>query len=145
MGGGQVLCDRRRREHDKMDGTVAPLRAMLDAMHEVFPAGNAHLVVDEAHSTGLYGSGGRGMVVLIGLEDRVHAQLHTFGKALAASTGAFIPYNFLGVLNTDTSFCVALYPLKMLINLNTPPKLTSAGNGQQVRDAAVFDSFECYY
>ena len=71
-----------------MDGTVAPLRAMLDVMGEVFPAGNAHLVVDEAHATGLYGPGGRGMVALLGLEDRVLARLHTFGKALAASGGA---------------------------------------------------------
>jgi len=71
-----------------MDGTVAPLRAILDAMNEVFPAGNAHLVVDEAHATGLYGPGCRGMVALLGLEDRVLARLHTFGKALAASGGA---------------------------------------------------------
>ena len=71
-----------------MDGTVAPLCAILDTMDEVFPAGNAHLVVDEAHATGLYGPGGRGMVALLGLEDRVLARLHTFGKALAASGGA---------------------------------------------------------
>jgi len=74
-----------------MDGTVAPLRAMLGVMDEVFPAGNAHLVVDEAHATGIYGPGGRGMVALLGLEDRVLARLHTFGKALAASGGVCAP------------------------------------------------------
>ena len=73
-----------------MDGTVAPLRVMLDAMDEVFPAGNAHMVVDEAHATGVYGPGGRGMVAWLGLEDRVLARLHTFGKALAASGGACV-------------------------------------------------------
>jgi 8-amino-7-oxononanoate synthase len=71
-----------------MDGTVAPLREILDAMKKVFPAGNAYLVVDEAHATGLYGPGGRGMVAQLGLEDCVLARLHTFGKALAASGGA---------------------------------------------------------
>lgn len=71
-----------------MDGTVAPLCAILDTMRDVFPAGNAYLVVDEAHATGLYGPGGRGMVAQLGLEDRVLARLHTFGKALAASGGA---------------------------------------------------------
>jgi 8-amino-7-oxononanoate synthase len=71
-----------------MDGTVAPLRSILDTMKEVFPAGNAYLVVDEAHATGLYGPGGRGMVAQLGLEDRVLVRLHTFGKALAASGGA---------------------------------------------------------
>ena len=36
---------------------VAPLCVMLDAMHEVFPAGNARsaIVINEAHTTGLYG------------------------------------------------------------------------------------------
>jgi 8-amino-7-oxononanoate synthase len=70
-----------------MDGTVAPLRAMLGVMDEMFPARNAHLVVDEAHATGIYGPGGRGIVAMLGLEDRVLARLHTFGKALAASGG----------------------------------------------------------
>jgi 8-amino-7-oxononanoate synthase len=71
-----------------MDGSVAPLREMLDTIDEVFPAGNAHMVVDEAHATGLFGPGGRGFVALLGVEDRVLARLHTFGKALAASGGA---------------------------------------------------------
>ena len=70
-----------------MDGTVAPLRAIIDTMKDVFPASNAYLVVDEAHATGLYGPGGRGMVAQLGLEDCVLARLHTFGKALAASGG----------------------------------------------------------
>ncbi len=77
-----------------MDGTVAPLRAILDTMDDVFPAGNAYLVVDEAHATGLYGPGGRGMVAQLGLEDRVLARLHTFGKALAASGGACLYISF---------------------------------------------------
>ena len=72
-----------------MDGAVAPLRAMVDAMDKVFPALNAHLVVDEAHATGIYGHGGCGMVAQLGLEDRVLARLHTFSKALAASGGPF--------------------------------------------------------
>ncbi|KAI0290667.1 hypothetical protein BC826DRAFT_1187184 [Russula brevipes] len=56
-----------------MDGTVALLRAILDAMDQVFPAGNVHLVVDEAHTTRIYGPGGHGIVALLGLEDRVLA------------------------------------------------------------------------
>ncbi|KAI9454779.1 pyridoxal phosphate-dependent transferase [Lactarius psammicola] len=72
----------------------APLCAMLDTMDAVFPAGNAHMVVDEAHATGLYGPGGRGLVALLGVEKRVLARLHTFGKALAAS-GAVLLTNTL--------------------------------------------------
>ena len=77
-----------------MDGTVAPLRGILDTMKKVFPAGNAYLVVDEAHATGLYGPGGRGMVAQLGLEECVLARLHTFGKALAASGGACSTYQY---------------------------------------------------
>ena len=54
-----------------MNGTVAPIRAMVDAMDEIFPARNAHLVVDEAHAAGIYGPGGRGMAAQLGLEDHV--------------------------------------------------------------------------
>jgi hypothetical protein len=71
-----------------MDGTVTRLRAMLDNMNEVFHAGNAHPVVKEEHATGLYGLGGRRMVAPLGLEDRVLARLHTFGKTLVAPGGA---------------------------------------------------------
>lgn len=74
-----------------MDGTFAPLREMVAILEELFPKGNGYLVVDEAHSTGIYGPQGRGRVALLGLEDKVLARLHTFGKALAATGGACSP------------------------------------------------------
>ena len=70
-----------------MDGTFAPLQEMLDLLDRLFPLKNAYLIVDEAHSTGIYGPLGRGRVAMLGLEDRVFARLHTFGKALAATGG----------------------------------------------------------
>ena len=70
-----------------MDGTVAPIRTMVVAVDEIFPARNAHLAVDEAHATAMYG---RGMVAQLGLEGRVLARLHTFGKVLATSGGESI-------------------------------------------------------
>ena len=73
-----------------MDGTFAPLREIADMLDEFLPFGNGYLVVDEAHSTGIYGPQGRGRVAQLGLEHRVLARLHTFGKALAA-TGGTLP------------------------------------------------------
>ncbi|KAG6907375.1 hypothetical protein DXG01_009104 [Tephrocybe rancida] len=70
-----------------MDGTFAPLTEMVDVIAGV--GGEVHLVVDEAHATGIYGPLGRGRVAELGLEDKVLARLHTFGKALAA-TGAVV-------------------------------------------------------
>jgi 8-amino-7-oxononanoate synthase len=70
-----------------MDGTFAPLQEIVDILEDVFRKGNGYLVVDEAHSTGIYDSQGRGRVALLGLENKVLARLHTFGKALAATGG----------------------------------------------------------
>lgn len=70
-----------------MDGTIAPLTQIVELLESLFPQGNSHLVVDEAHATGVYGPQGRGMVAKLGLERRVLARLHTFGKALAGTGG----------------------------------------------------------
>lgn len=78
-----------------MDGTFAPLKEMVGVIEEIFPSGNAYLIVDEAHSTGIYGPEGRGRVAMLGLEDRVLARLHTFGKALAASGAVIVTNNVI--------------------------------------------------
>jgi 8-amino-7-oxononanoate synthase len=72
-----------------MEGDVAPLSEMADLLDDMFVKGSAHLIVDEAHSTGVYGPRGAGLVSLLGLEKRVSVRLHTFGKALACN-GAII-------------------------------------------------------
>ena len=70
-----------------MDGDIAPLREMVDAVEELLPHGNGHIIVDEAHATGVMGPKGRGLVCDLGLEDRILVRLHTFGKALACNGG----------------------------------------------------------
>jgi len=70
-----------------MDGDVAPLKGMVHVMHELLPSGNGHLIVDEAHSNGVLGPQGRGLVCELGLEKDVSVRLHTFGKALACNGG----------------------------------------------------------
>lgn len=77
-----------------MDGTFSPLCEIVALLDELFPRRNGYLVVDEAHATGIYGPEGRGCVAQLGLEKRVLARLHTFGKALAA-TGAVVLTNTL--------------------------------------------------
>jgi 8-amino-7-oxononanoate synthase len=70
-----------------MDGDVAPLKEIVRVMHELLPLGNGHLIVDEAHSNGVLGPEGRGLVCELGLEKEVSVRLHTFGKALACNGG----------------------------------------------------------
>jgi len=61
-----------------MDGDMAPLKAIADACEKA----GAHLIVDEAHATGVVGQQGEGLVQALGLADACFARVHTFGKAL---------------------------------------------------------------
>ena len=70
-----------------MDGDLAPIRDIVELVEKLLPGGNGHIVVDEAHSNGVYGFQGRGIVCSLGLEGRIFARLHTFGKAVACSGG----------------------------------------------------------
>lgn len=74
-----------------MDGDIAPLKEILSVIHKTLPRGNGHLIVDEAHSNGVLGHHGRGLVCELGLEGEVAVRLHTFGKALACNGGMFTP------------------------------------------------------
>ncbi|KZL82242.1 aminotransferase class i and ii [Colletotrichum incanum] len=72
-----------------MDGDVAPLKEVVECVERHLPFGNGLIIVDEAHSTGLLGKRGRGLVCELGLEDRIWARVHTFGKAMSCS-GAIV-------------------------------------------------------
>lgn len=63
-----------------MDGDAAPLCEISDIADRYC----ASLIIDEAHSTGVYGSKGQGLVFELGLQRKVFARLHTFGKAIGA-------------------------------------------------------------
>ena len=61
-----------------MDGDMAPLEAMVQLCRQY----EAHLIVDEAHATGVVGERGAGLVQQLGLQDACFARIHTFGKAV---------------------------------------------------------------
>lgn len=73
-----------------MDGDVAPLVEIVECVEKLFPNQNAHIIVDEAHSVGVLGDYGRGLVAQLGLEDRVWARVLGFGKAIGCSGGEFL-------------------------------------------------------
>ncbi|KAL7908285.1 PLP-dependent transferase [Trichoderma velutinum] len=72
-----------------MDGDLAPLKEIVECVEKRLPQGNGYMIVDEAHSTGIFGRQGRGLVCQLGLEDRIWARVHTFGKAMGCS-GAIV-------------------------------------------------------
>ena len=64
-------------------GAVSPLCDVVD----VAEAGECVIVVDEAHSLGTHGPEGRGLVVELGLEERVHFRTASLAKAFAGRAG----------------------------------------------------------
>ena len=70
-----------------MDGDVCPLKELVVVAKELFPEGNVQFFVDEAHSTGVVGEKGVGLVGSLGLQNEIAIRLHTFSKALACSGG----------------------------------------------------------
>jgi 8-amino-7-oxononanoate synthase len=85
-----------------MDGDEGPLSIIANLCEKY----GALLIVDEAHSTGIYGKKGEGLVCHYGLENRVYARIHTFGKALgfhgAVIVGSKILRDYL--INYSRSF-----------------------------------------
>jgi 8-amino-7-oxononanoate synthase len=61
-----------------MDGDIAP----LEELAAITARTDAHLIVDEAHATGIYGEKGEGLVQQLGLASRCFARVYTFGKAM---------------------------------------------------------------
>lgn len=61
-----------------MDGDCAPLLEIVELCKRY----RAHLIVDEAHATGVIGSRGEGLVQQLQLQRDCFARVHTFGKAV---------------------------------------------------------------
>jgi len=66
-----------------MDGDQAPLAGIVGLKEKY----GAWLMVDEAHSTGLFGPKLRGLAEELGVGDQIEIQMGTLGKALGASGG----------------------------------------------------------
>ena len=69
-----------------MDGDLA----MLIEIAEVTDRLGAYLIVDEAHSSGVFGKKGKGLVNELNLEESVFARLVTFGKAYGSHGGLIL-------------------------------------------------------
>ena len=93
-----------------MDGDMAPLAAIAQLCAD----NEANLIVDEAHATGVFGSSGEGLVCHLGLESKVFARVHTFGKALgchgAAVVGSALLKEFLINFSRQFIYTTALPP-----------------------------------
>ena len=69
-----------------MDGDIAPLIEITSVTKRL----GAYLIVDEAHSTGVFSDKGKGLVNAVKLEEFVFARLVTFGKAYGSHGGLIL-------------------------------------------------------
>ncbi len=66
-----------------MDGDIAPLPELCSLAEKY----NCIMMVDDAHSSGVLGRGGRGTVDHLGCHGRVHIQVGTLSKAIGSMGG----------------------------------------------------------
>jgi 8-amino-7-oxononanoate synthase len=74
-----------------MDGDTAPLKEIVLLCQQF----KAHLIVDEAHATGVVGDKGEGLVQVLQLEQHCFARVNTFGKALGCHGAVILGSNTL--------------------------------------------------
>lgn len=110
-----------------MDGDIADIQSITDLVKE---SKNIFLIVDEAHSTGIFGLNGKGFTH--GLKSKNLITLHTCGKALGVS-GALV--------------CASKEIIEYLINKSRPFIYTTAESpiiAVAVKEALKISQEECW-
>lgn len=115
-----------------MDGDLAPLQELvaLARRHD------ALLMVDDAHGSGVLGGEGKGSAALAGIQDGIHLQMGTFGKALG-SFGAYVACselirNYLINRSRSLIFSTSLPPAVLAASM-AAIKLVRSAEGERLR------------
>lgn len=98
-----------------MEGDIANLPAMVEIAEEY----GARVLVDDAHSIGVLGEGGRGTAEHFGLIDRVDLTMGTFSKSFA-SLGGFIAGD------EETLHYVKHFARELIFSASIPPGSAAA-------------------
>lgn len=69
-----------------MDGDCPNMEELVAVSNKY----NCYLVVDEAHSLGVFGDKGAGLIQMLGLENKIFARIMTFGKGLGCHGAAIV-------------------------------------------------------
>jgi len=95
-----------------MSGNIAPIEEFIDISKRY----NALTFVDEVHAIGLYGTGGRGIVNKLHLEENIDILSGTLGKAYGLS-GGYIS------ANETIIDCIRSYSPEFIFTTAPPPSL----------------------
>jgi len=97
-----------------MDGDEAPLAELVQIKRKY----NAEIIVDEAHSGGIYGPLGEGKCVELGIENEIFARIITFGKAWGNAGAVILGSQILKeyLINFARTFIYSTAPSPMHVN-----------------------------
>ncbi|KAI1110620.1 8-amino-7-oxononanoate synthase [Nemania sp. NC0429] len=120
-----------------MDGDVCQLQELVQIAKEEFPLGNAQFIVDEAHSIGVIGDRGRGLVSMLGLERDIAIRIHVASKALGSVGGLIlcnktIRYMLLNHARSITFSCAPSFP--MVASIRAGYQLLIRGETQEEQE-----------
>lgn len=126
-----------------MDGDRAPLKRLVELKRSY----QAWLMIDEAHSTGLFGAQGRGLIQEEGLSEHVEIQMGTLGKALGCSggfiAGSKVLIDFL--INKARSFIFSTAPSPMVSAAAlTSVQIARSEEGDRLRKT-LFDHIQTFH
>jgi 8-amino-7-oxononanoate synthase len=111
----------------------------FDALLELTEKYSFNLIIDEAHSIGICGENGVGLITDTKLQDKVFARVITFGKALGAEGAAIIGSEVLKqyLVNTSRSFIYStgISPIKTQVISLQWQKLKGIDKAQQTCEA----------
>lgn len=122
-----------------MDGDSPDLIQLADLAKQY----QAYLVIDEAHSVGVYGQNGEGLIQMLQLENAVFARIVTFGKALgchgAAILGSAELKNYLVNFARSFIYTTALSPHSVATILIAYQNLANANPKRlQLKSNAIY-------
>ncbi|KAF2713295.1 8-amino-7-oxononanoate synthase [Pleomassaria siparia CBS 279.74] len=117
-----------------MEGDLCPLKELVGVAKEVFPSGSAQFIIDEAHSNGVIGPNGGGLVQLLGLEKEIAVRVHMCSKALGSTGGVILCNQTVRSALTQYSRCLTYSgapSVPMVASIRAGYQLLSSGQTQK--------------
>ncbi|EAQ92049.1 hypothetical protein CHGG_00284 [Chaetomium globosum CBS 148.51] len=74
-----------------MDGDVAPLADIVECVERYLCQGNGYIIVDEAHSAGIFGDRGQGLVSMVLCSPTTRSYLINYARTLIYTTAMAFP------------------------------------------------------
>jgi 8-amino-7-oxononanoate synthase len=124
-----------------MDGDCAPLREYVMLCEKY----KAHLIVDEAHAIGVFGSQGKGLCNELQIEKKCFARIYTYGKAMGCHGASVVGSNVLKdfLINFSRSFIyTTAMPEHSILAINAAYRLlqTTPQIAELKKNIAYFNS-----